>query len=113
MKLARRLGLLTLLCSLFLLISSQIHPGLRAQTSQETTPAQFSRSAWIARYSKQVRFSGGVLPSAPGPALPADEARPGQKPAAQAQSISGETSATSPIQVSADLLPTDSAAQAA
>src|SRR5262249_52439104 len=91
----------------------QVDPGSRAQTGSDRPPAQFSRSAWIARYSKQVRFSGGVLPSEPGPALPADEARPGQKPEAQAQSISGETSATPPIQVSADLLPTDSAAQPA
>ena len=121
MKIARRFGLTACLCSLFLLISSQVRSSSLAQTASGEGQAKFSRAEWIARYSRQVRFSGGVMPSIAAPALPGAEVEsPTKNTAPQSRATEAESGAaeaesgaTAPVRVSSDLLPTDSAAQPA
>ena len=114
MGIARRLGLVVWVCSLFGLISSQINPWSLAQSNDRIIQGHFSRSAWIARHAGEVRFSGGVLPSTVAssvrklPPLPA-----GEIPSGQLSVMAADVGTTPAVQVSSDLLPTDSSAQPA
>lgn len=112
MKIARRFGLVSWVWSLFLLVSSQLQSGL-AQTNDEMTHEQFSRSAWIARHASEVPFSSGVLPSSPRSQALEAERPSSDSVVAPSPAPAGEAGITSSVQVSTDLLPTDSAAQAA
>jgi hypothetical protein len=114
MKRARRFGLIASVCCLFILTNSGIQPGPLAQTPAVPGTAQFSRSAWIARHAKDVPFSGGVLPSGVRSTNPWNEsAVSGRHSVAQSDLTAAYIGITSAIQISSDLLPTDSAAQPA
>ncbi|MGH9822621.1 MAG: hypothetical protein ACREDR_05150, partial [Blastocatellia bacterium] len=84
--------------------------GVQDQGSLRNKP--FSRSAWIAAHMGATRFSGGVLPSINRLSIPpAPEQSIPSIQSTVPTSVLANITATPPVQVSSDLIPSDTSAQ--